>query len=101
MLHVFLNGAVFFGNLVIALLFLRFYRKSRDRFFVFFSVAFAALAVHRAMFLAFKTFDDMEEQNSSWLYVIRLAAYVLIIVAILDKNHAAKRQTSPRNDSTN
>jgi hypothetical protein len=44
----FLHGATSMGSIVAALYFLRFWRDTRDRLFVLFSVAFAVLALNRA-----------------------------------------------------
>src|SRR5688500_1685217 len=44
----FLHGATSMGCIVAALYFLRFWRDTRDRLFVLFSIAFAVLAANRA-----------------------------------------------------
>lgn len=76
------SGAIIMGNLVIALFFLRFWRKSGDRLFAFFSLAFLLFAGQRIA-LALTT---QYIENTTFLYLIRLAAFALILVAILDKN---------------
>ncbi|WP_202594004.1 DUF5985 family protein [Noviluteimonas dokdonensis] len=76
-------GMISMGCAVAALLFLRFWRTSRDRFFVFFAAAFAIEAVNRAVF-AYIGPGASEYQLG---YVLaRLVAFALILVAILDKN---------------
>lgn len=75
---VFLGGVLASGYAIAALLFLRSWRDTRDRLFLFFSAAFFLLALQRVML----TFADLDEG----IYVIRLAAFVLILVAIADKN---------------
>ena len=76
------SGAVLMGYAVAALFFLRFWSASRDRLFALFSLAFAVLAVQR--FAITITRETMEDQTI--FYLLRLAAYVIIIVAIVDKN---------------
>lgn len=82
MTHDFIKGAIAMGFLVVAGFFLRFWRESRDRLFVFFAASFLLMALNRP-FLAF-----LGEDNETNLtpYLIRLAAYALIIIGIVDKN---------------
>ena len=82
-MQAFMLGTISMGFAVAALLFLRFFRSSRDRFFAFFAAAFAIEAVNRALFALFA--DSATEYQV--LYVIaRLVSFLLILVAILDKN---------------
>jgi hypothetical protein len=76
------SGAVLMGYAVAALFFLRFWSASRDRLFAMFALAFAVLAAQR--FAITITRETMEDQTV--FYLLRLAAYVIIIVAIVDKN---------------
>jgi len=68
--------------MVAALFFLRYWRVSRDRLFAFFAVAFALLA---ANWLALSVIDPAFEARHL-IYLIRLAAFVLITIGIVDKN---------------
>lgn len=77
-----LSGALVMGYLVATLFFLRFWMASKDRLFVLFATAFLLLAGQR-MALAL-THSWMEDQ--SVFYLLRLAAFLLIIAAIIDKN---------------
>lgn len=77
-----MSGAIVMGYLVAGLLFLRFWSRTRDRLFLIFSVAFAILGVQRLL-LALTT-RALEEQTP--LYALRVVAFVLILLAILDKN---------------
>ncbi|HET7434200.1 MAG TPA: DUF5985 family protein, partial [Thermoanaerobaculia bacterium] len=61
---------------------LRFWATSRDRLFAIFAAAFGLLAVQRIALALSRS--ALEDQTA--LYLIRLAAFVLIIVAIIDKN---------------
>lgn len=82
----FLNGANVMGTAVAALFFLRFWRQTGDRLFASFALAFALLG---ANWLALSlTSPDYELRPL--LYLIRLAAFVLIIAAIIDKNRVKK-----------
>lgn len=66
---------------VAALFFLKFWKKSGDLFFVWFSAAFGLLGIERLVAL----FGDQAEFEG---YVIRLCAFVLILIAIIQKNRA-------------
>lgn len=81
-LNTLLSGAIGAGSLVVALFFLRFWRTTRDRFFLFFAMSFALEAINRLMlgFLSGAT------EDRPGYYLIRLLAYALILMAIIDKN---------------
>lgn len=79
-----MSGAIVTGYLVAGLFFLRYWRQSRDRLFAIFAAAFWLLAVQRlALALTTQYFEDV-----TWLYGVRLLAFVLILLAIIDKNRA-------------
>ena len=77
-----LAGAIIMGDLIAALLFLRLWRRVNDRLFLFFSGAFALMALHQGILAA----ADIPHEERSWVYLIRLVAFSLIILAILLKN---------------
>jgi hypothetical protein len=77
-----LSGAIATVSAVIALVFLRFWCKSRDRFFLFFSAAFVLEAIGRL--LVVETLGVADE--TPLFYLVRLSAYALILIAIVDKN---------------
>lgn len=82
----FLSGMVAFGFFVSALFFLRFWRRTSDGLFAAFAGAFLLLGVAQSL-LALGGFP-VEER--SWIYMIRLAAFLLIILAIYRKNRTAR-----------
>jgi 4-amino-4-deoxy-L-arabinose transferase-like glycosyltransferase len=88
--NTFLTGSACILCLVAALLFLRFYRKTKDRLFIFFAAAFAILGINRIFFAMI----DVNDEARTYLYLVRLAAFTLIIYAIIDKNLARKRTPS-------
>jgi uncharacterized membrane protein HdeD (DUF308 family) len=75
------------ATLVAALFFLRFWKLTRDRFFLFFAVAFFVEGLNRVA--QGIVIDPNEEQPL--FYLIRMLSFVLIIIAIVDKNRASKR----------
>lgn len=78
----FLAGAVTFGFLTCALFFFHFWRRTRDSLFQAFAIAFLLLGAAQAL-LALGNIP-LEERSS--VYAIRLAAFVLIFIAVLAKN---------------
>jgi hypothetical protein len=80
-LSLFLSGAISLASLVIALLFLRFWRRTRDPFFLCFTLSFALEAAGRAVSVGLQLSDD----NPAF-YATRVIAYGLIIAAIWQKN---------------
>jgi hypothetical protein len=77
-----LSGILIAEYATIALFFARFWSKSRDRLFLMFAGAFSVLAVQRIAIAL--TQENLEQQAP--LYLLRLAAFVVIIVAIVDRN---------------
>lgn len=81
-----ISGAMTMGYAVAGLFFLRFWKRTRDRLFLLFALAFWVLAGQR-LALALTT-QPIEEDTV--YYVVRLLAFLLILVAIIDKNRAQK-----------
>ena len=86
-LYPLLSGMLATGYFVIAIFFLRFWRDTRDRLFLFFATAFALLGLQRVASIVAMEWTE----SSTWLYGIRLLAFLLMLYAIIDKNRA--RQT--------
>jgi uncharacterized membrane protein HdeD (DUF308 family) len=85
--HHMLLGALAMGTLICGLIFLRLWRDSGDRFFLFFALSFLAQAINRMAL----SLEPAPNEGSPLHYWIRLLAYVLILVAIADKNRAPSR----------
>jgi hypothetical protein len=79
---IFMNGAIAMGCMVAGACFLRFWRDTRDRLFVFFAAAFFVLALERVGLL----FVGRDEAARASIYIARLAGFALIILGIADKN---------------
>jgi len=81
----FVGGLLVAGYAVAALFFARFWRETGDRLFLYFAAAFTLLALQRSLLsLTFELPLD-----PVWYYVIRLAAFVVIIAGIVEKNQRA------------
>ncbi|MGZ5432901.1 MAG: DUF5985 family protein [Thermoanaerobaculia bacterium] len=77
-----ISGLLIALDAVAGLFFLRFWRASRDRLFALFAAAFWILAIQRLLLsITRSVFEDQ-----AIFYTLRLLAFVIIIVAIVDKN---------------
>ena len=76
----FIAGASAALAFVAALYFLRFWRVTGDRFFLIFAVAFAVFGGNRVALTV------VAQEHDTWIFTLRLIAFALIVVAIVDKN---------------
>jgi peptidoglycan/LPS O-acetylase OafA/YrhL len=86
-LNDFLGGAIVMGFSIAALLFLKFWRRTREGIFLAFAASFLLLALTQALL----TLGAIYTEERSWLYLLRLAAFLLILVALWWQN---RRRTS-------
>jgi hypothetical protein len=75
-------GAAAMGCATVAIIFLRYWRSSRDRLFVMFSGAFWILAAHYAIVAS----QVVGVEWRPYVFGIRLIAFTLLIFAIVEKN---------------
>jgi hypothetical protein len=85
----FLSGVITMGFLVAGLFFLRFWTRTRERLFAAFSAAFWLLAANHGL----AAMVHMPREEESWIYLLRLAAFSLIIAAIVSKNLSRPRSS--------
>jgi len=81
-LLVFLYGGLTMLCFIAGVIFVGYSRQHRDRFFLWFAVAFWCLGASWGIHV----FDAIPADETPYGYLVRLLGYVLIIVAILDKN---------------
>jgi hypothetical protein len=83
--HVLL-GAVIMGECIAALFFVRFWKLTGDRLFLFFAASFIAIAISRVV-----VDEGIPPFGHEALgYLIRILSYLFIIAGILYKNTAAR-----------
>jgi hypothetical protein len=88
--NLFLWGALAMASCLVALFFRRFWRVTGDRLFLFFALGFLTLALNwTGLALA-----HPPEESRHYLYILRLLAFVLIIIGIVDKNHRSQGRSS-------
>lgn len=84
-----LLGAVIMGDAIVALFFVRYWKITGDRFFLFFAASFVAIAVSRVVVdeaippVGYEPFG----------YMIRILSYLFIIAGILYKNTVRANRT--------
>jgi hypothetical protein len=83
----FLAGAVTLGFFLAAVFFLRFWRRTSDRLFLAFAVAFFLLALNQAA----AQWLGAADERVGYAYLLRVIGFVLILAAIVDKNVARRR----------
>lgn len=89
-MNLMLLGAIVLASLLAALFFLRFWKDTGDRFFLFFAISFLVEGINRAV-LALAEHPD---EGDPFFYLVRFLSYLLILVAILDKNRKGRGRES-------
>ena len=82
----FVTGMVTMGHIVAALFFLRFWRRTGDWLFIAFAVAFLCFALTQALVVI----TGIPREEQSWIYLVRLAGFALLAMAIIGKNIRGK-----------
>lgn len=95
-----LNWAVFLSGITMAtfaasgVFFLKLWKTSHDRFFLGFAVACWLLSIERVVGLfVTATLESLRSnisESSSWIYLIRLCAFLTILGVIIDKNRSQR-----------
>jgi hypothetical protein len=78
----FLAGAVAMACFVAGLYFLRFWRKTGDRLFLSFAIAFWLMAANQTLVSVWGAADE----RSGYAYILRVLGFIIILFAIADKN---------------
>jgi len=86
MLEAFLLGVISATSITAGVFFLKFWRATRDSFFLLFAAAFIIEGLNRAAVLSLAH----PNEGSTWIYLVRIFSYVLILAAILKKNYGRR-----------
>lgn len=81
-----LVGAVAMASFVAAMFFLRFWRQTRDSFFLLFAAAFGIDAAARFVL----ALSHVSAETEPLYYIPRLVMFGLIIIAIVQKNRPSR-----------
>ena len=82
---IFLQAVSATASWVAGLLFVRFWRDTRDPLFGFFGAAFWLISLSWALLGLF----DPTEEARPYVYLLRLVAFVLIIAGVVQKNRSS------------
>lgn len=92
-LHPFMFGILTAAAFTAAVFFLRFWTLTSDRLLLYFSLAFVALGLN---WFALAMTDPASE-NRYFVFLLRLLAFIFIIIGIVDKNRRAQHSpAAPR-----
>jgi uncharacterized membrane protein HdeD (DUF308 family) len=86
MIEGFLLGVIATASLIAGIFFLKFWRATRDSFFLAFAASFLIEGLNRSAMLL----EEKPSEGSPWTYLVRLLSFLLILVAILRKNYGGK-----------
>lgn len=84
LINAMLAGGMIVAAAGVALFFLRFWRRSRDRLFLWFAIAFFVQALDR---LALSLGGGAPGEHI-WIYGVRFVGFAMLLVAIIDKNRS-------------
>jgi hypothetical protein len=84
-LYDFLAGAIAFGFLTCSLFFMRFWTRTRDQLFLTFALAFGLMGIGQAIL----ALANIPTEERGPVYLIRLSAFLLILIGIYRKNRTA------------
>ncbi|MDP1913280.1 DUF5985 family protein [Brevundimonas sp.] len=86
-----ISGAIIMGYAVAALFFLKFWRRTNDTLFLAFAAAFLLMATTPLLTIVMKV--PREEQSP--FYLLRLLAFLILIVAVVAKSSARSLSSGP------
>lgn len=91
---VFLSGISMATFAASGVFFLKFWKASKDPFYLHFSIACWLLAFERVAVVILSYMLNLvtpEDETGSWIYIFRLSAFLIIFLAVLQKNQSAKK----------
>jgi hypothetical protein len=77
-----LGGALVLSYLMAATYFLKFWRRTGDRIFLHFGVAFCLFVLNQLV----TSLPDVAANTDGYEYLLRVIGFVVIIIGIVDKN---------------
>jgi uncharacterized protein DUF5985 len=82
-----LSGALLFSYFVAGIHFCRFWRRTGDRLFLHFAVAFWLLALNQLA----TSIPAVANETAGYEYLLRVVGFIVILAAIVDKNLLTRR----------
>lgn len=78
----FFSGIIFTSFGFAGIFFLKFWKKTKERFFLAFALACWALSIERIAMLI----ESKNNETSAWVYLFRLVAFFLVFLAVYHAN---------------
>jgi Ca2+/Na+ antiporter len=82
-----ISGAIMLACFVIGIFFIKFWKKTHDKLFIMFAIAFWILSIERLVLGAIGTQHELGPK----VYLIRLSSFIMILFAIIQKNREADK----------
>jgi hypothetical protein len=83
-----LSGALLFSYFIAGIHFFRFWKRTHDRLFLHFAVAFWLFALNQLA----TSIPVVADETEGYEYLLRVLGFVVILVAIVDKNVMVRRR---------
>lgn len=90
-LHPFMLGVIATASAAVGAFFFRFWRRTRDQLFVAFAAAFALMSANWSI----QAFVSRDESFYEVIYLLRLAAFGVIIAGVVLKNRPGADTAQP------
>lgn len=87
-----LSGMFVGMGLAVGLFFCRFWQKTRERLFALLALVFLLLSIERCVL----AFVPAGHESRHFIFIVRLLAFALLIIGIVDKNRQSPRRCPPR-----
>jgi len=92
-----LLGAIAMASLVAGLFFLRFWRDTGDRLFLYFAISFLVEGLNRAAL----GMSGAPNEGRPFFYFVRFLSFLLILIAIVQKNLSKSENSAPKSMDRN
>ncbi len=83
----FLIGVIATASVTAGFFFLKFWRRTKDSFFLWFAAAFIIEGLNRVSILQL----DRPNEGTPRIYAVRLISFLLILAAVFRKNYSSRR----------
>jgi hypothetical protein len=80
-----LSGALLFSYFIAGIHFVRFWRRTSDKLFLHFAVAFWLFALNQIV----ASIPVVTDETAGYEYLLRVLGFIVILVAIAEKNFGA------------
>jgi hypothetical protein len=87
-----LAGALLLSYLIAAVHFFQFWKRTGDRLFIHFAVAFSLFVLNQLA----TAIPNVADETDGYQYLLRVLGFIVIIAGIIDKNRGGGRSSNRR-----